>query len=226
MVTIIKTEKESTMNKDSKEKNRKLSEKEKQRLAEYEKSSEELKKKGYRCTELTIGIKAANIYAVLLGLPVAAVGAFLFHKVHPDTSMIPDGPKQLMLFVILMLALVVVHELIHGITWSMYAQNHWKDIDFGFMKEYMTPYCTCRCPLSKGGYIMGALMPLIILGVIPTIAAIAAGSAFWLWIGVIMIMSAGGDIMIVFNILRYRSHAAQILYIDHPTQAGSTIFEK
>ena len=37
---------------------------------------------------------------------------------------------------------------------------------------------------------------------------------------------AAGDIMIVWNILRYRSGARDVLYVDHPTQGGGVIFEK
>ena len=127
---------------------------------------------------------------------------------------------------VLMVILVVVHELVHGITWSFFTENHWKDIEFGFMKEYLTPYCTCACPLTRGQYIIGTLMPLVLLGLIPLAAAIMAGSYLWLWLGIIMTMSAGGDILIVINILKYKSQAAQVVYIDHPTQAGGVIFEK
>ena len=83
---------------------------------------------------------------------------------------------QMIIFVIAILLLVVVHELIHGITWSVFTEHHFGDIEFGFMKEYLTPYCTCKCPLSKGKYIIGALMPLIILGIIPMAAGIIMGS--------------------------------------------------
>ena len=44
--------------------------------------------------------------------------------------------------------------------------------------------------------------------------------------GIIMADSAAGDIMIVRDILRYRSTAEEVVYIDHPTQAGGVIFER
>ena len=120
----------------------------------------------------------------------------------------------------------MVHELIHGLSWSLFAEHHWKDIEFGFMKQYLTPYCTCGVPLEKGAYIFGALMPLILLGILPMIAGILCGSFGILLLGIIMADSAAGDIMIVWKILRYRSEAGTIVYIDHPTQAGGVIFEK
>jgi hypothetical protein len=80
--------------------------------------------------------------------------------------------------------------------------------------------------LKKGPYILGALMPLIVLGILPTAAAIFTGSLLWLNVGLIMIVSAGGDILIVLQILRYHTNASEIRYYDHPTQAGGVIFEK
>ena len=47
-----------------------------------------------------------------------------------------------------------------------------------------------------------------------------------LLIGIVMVLSAGGDIMIVMNIMKYKSRSEDVLYLDHPTQAGGVIFEK
>ena len=123
-------------------------------------------------------------------------------------------------------ALIVVHELIHGVTWAVFAEHHWADIEFGFMKQYLTPYCTCGVPLKKGAYIFGALMPLVLLGILPMIVGILADNLGLLLLGVILADAAAGDILIVWKILRYRSEAGTVVYIDHPTQAGGVIFEK
>jgi hypothetical protein len=37
------------------------------------------------------------------------------------------------------------------------------DIEFGYAASTLNPYCTCSTPLTKGNYIFGAVMPLIIL---------------------------------------------------------------
>ena len=131
-----------------------------------------------------------------------------------------------LLFLVLFVALIVAHELIHGLSWSIFTPRHWKDVEFGFMKQYLTPYCTCRVPLAKGQYIFGALMPLVLLGLLPMLAGILAGSMGLMLLGVIMTDSAAGDILIVWKILRYRSDAGEIVYVDHPTQAGGVIFER
>ena len=133
-----------------------------------------------------------------------------------------------LLFIVLFVVLIVVHELIHGLTWSMFSEHHFKDIEFGFMKELLTPYCTCTTPLPKKHYILGALMPCIVLGIIPTTIGILIGSSFLFWIGIVMILSAGGDIMIVWKVMKFKKQdeSKEIFIYDHPTQAGSVIFEK
>ena len=75
---------------------------------------------------------------------------------------------------------------------------------------------------------MGALMPCIVLGIIPTAIGILIGSSLLFWIGIVMILSAGGDIMIVWKMMKFKKQdeSKEILIYDHPTQAGSVIFEK
>ena len=209
------------------EKNRKLTEAEKRRLAHFEQVKETLIQDGYTVKELTIGIVKANVYAILMVLPLCLFTVIPFILVNRGKLYFAGNPLiTSVLFVITLVVLVVVHELIHGLTWSIFAEDHFKSIEFGFMKEYATPYCTCTVPLKKGAYIAGALMPLIILGIMPAVIAIFTGSFFLLAIGFVMIMAAGGDIMIVLKLLGYKSGAADVLIYDHPTQAGSVIFER
>ena len=215
-------------NQDEREKNRELSEAEQKRLAAFEAQAEKLKEQGYRRVDLTVSIVKANVFAFLLLFPLIALGMWLFWL---KNGTLADGIAArsiggLLLFVLVMAFLVVVHELIHGLSWSFFTEHRFGDIEFGFMKQYLTPYCTCLVPLTKGQYIFGALMPLVVLGILPMAAGILTGSMPVLFMGIIMTVSAAGDMMIVWYILTYRSPAETIVYMDHPTQAGGVIFEK
>ncbi len=212
-------------NEDAKEKSRKLSPAEERRLRAFEELSESMIAQGYRRVELTVGIVKANAFALLLLIPLLLVGIGLFLLIN-RTAGISIGAMNPVLFFVVLIVLVVMHELIHGLTWAVFAEHHWADIEFGFMKQYLTPYCTCRVPLTRGQYITGALMPLLVLGILPMIAGILFGSMPVLFMGIIMADSAAGDILIVRQIRRYRSEAGSVVYIDHPTQAGGVIFEK
>ncbi len=212
-------------NQDETEKNRKLTEAELQRKQAFEALADEMQQNGYRRTDLTISIVKANLFAIVLLIPVLIIG---FGGFTVANRQIRHGftPGTFPLLSLLLAILIVVHELIHGISWAAFTEHHFGDIEFGFMKQYLTPYCACKAPLSRGQYITGALMPLLILGIIPLIAGIAAGSLPFLLIGIVMTDAAAGDIMIGWNILRYESSAATVVYIDHPTQGGGVIFEK
>ena len=168
------------------------------------------------------------LFAVVLLFPVAVLGLWLFWlkngSLARSLTSVTFGGQLLSLLVFL--AAVVVHELIHGLSWSLFTERRFRDIEFGFMKQYLTPYCACLVPLSKGQYVFGALMPLVVLGILPMIIGILIGSLPVLFLGILMTVSAAGDILIVWKLLAYRSQAEQIVYMDHPTQAGGVIFEK
>lgn len=212
-------------NQDAREKARALTPAEQKRLEKFEALSAEMIQNGYRRVELTVGIVKANVFAVALLIPLFLIGFVLFY-LRNDNLVGGFTSTTLLLLLPVFLALVVIHELIHGVGWAIFAAHGFKDIEFGFMKQYLTPYCTCLVPLTKGQYIFGALLPCILLGIVPMIVAILVGSLPLLLLGIVMTDSASGDILIVWKILRYRSEKNEIVYMDHPTQAGGVIFEK
>lgn len=212
-------------NRDEREKARTLTAAEQKRLNRFEALAADRIEQGYRRVELTVSVVKANVFAMVLLIPltVAGVGLYLLKNRGFDFSF---TTATLLLFLAVFLAMIVVHELLHGLGWSFFAERRFKDIEFGFMKQYLTPYCTCLVPLTKGQYILGALLPCVALGVLPMIAGILVGSLPLLFLGIVMTDSAAGDILIVWKILRYRSEAREIVYMDHPTQAGGVIFER
>lgn len=193
-------------------------------MERYEQLSADLMAQGYQRRELTVGLVRANVVALLLSLPFTVVGIVAFFVVNLSRELSFDWNSLVLMATILVL--IVVHELIHGITWSLFSEHHWGDIEFGFIVQYLTPYCTCGCPLPKSAYITGALMPLVVLGIMPTLWAIATGSFALLLVGLVMIYAAGGDMLLVWELLRYNPQGAEMLIYDHPTQAGAVVFER
>ena len=116
---------------------------------------------------------------------------------------------------------IVVHELIHGITWMLATHKGFSHLSFGVIK--MSPYCHIDVPMPKRQYVAGALMPLLLLGVLPTLVALAIGNYFWLLVGIIFITAAAGDIMIVWAI---RKEPATALVYDHPSEAGCYVYRR
>lgn len=208
---------------DKKENKKMLSEAEQRRLERFEKISENLVQQGYIRRDLTIGMGKANIVAVLLLIPLSVIGYGLYYLVNHKLEFLKFNP---LIFFVVFLLFIVIHEFIHGLCWSFFTPHHFKDIEFGIMKPSMSPYCTCLVPLQKKHYLFGTVMPFIVLGIIPMIAGIAFSNSAALLLGIIMAASAAGDILIIQKIMGYKSNAKEIVYMDHPTEAGSVIFER
>ena len=205
--------------------NRKLNKAEEKRKKLYEEKKKELLAQGYEEKDLTISVLRANVMAFVLGLPIIILLLILF--IYKNQSGIYTfsiyGP---VVFLIVFAVLVVVHELIHGLFWAIYAKYHLKSIEFGFIVSSLTPYCCCKEMLTKSQYIIGGIMPTVILGIIPAIISIFTGSIFWFAMGELMILSGGGDMTILLKLLRYKSNKKEILYMDHPYECGLVVFER
>lgn len=214
------------------EKERKLSPAEEKRRVIFEKTKEEFAQKGYTEKDMTIGVVYANVMAVLLALPFAVLFGVLFlvlreNAVGEILSLLEMNIIILLvLFIVIMAVLTVAHELIHGITWSFFAKKGFKAISFGYIAEYMTPYCTCDEPFGKTQYITGVLMPTIVLGIIPMTISLFTGSAALLAIGALMVFAGGGDLTIALKLLGFSPEGKEALYIDHPYDVGLVAFIK
>ena len=209
-------------------KERKLTKAEEKRKKIYEEEKQKLIEAGYTEKDLTIGIVYANVMAFVLGLPIIIVLGALFLNTNFNgfREIFRFTISESVIFLIVIVVLIVAHELIHGLFWAIFAKNHLKSIEFGFIAEYLTPYCCCKEVLTKSQYIIGGIMPTVILGVMPAVVAIFTGSWFLFTIGALMILSGGGDLTIILKIFMYRSKKEEILYLDHPYECGLVVFER
>jgi len=180
---------------------------------------------------ITIDIVKANIY-VLVGLvPIIIIYLIPYYYVWKQQFTLDTIYRLLHSFhyyrfiftIIVLFSAVVIHELIHGITWAIFAKQGWKSISFGFKWQMLTPYCHCSEPLSLKHYILGALMPGIILGQLPAIIAIITGNIALLAFGIFFTLAAMGDYMIIY-LLRNENSKSTIL--DHDSEAGCWVFEQ
>ncbi len=166
--------------------------------------------------EHTITIKQANMYGLVMFLPILVITAlpfFLLNDVHFS------GPSlsHTLSFILLMAGGIVVHELLHGVVWALGQRRGWKAVKFGFNKEWLTPYCHCDQPISVLVYRLGAMTPLVVLGIIPLVVSYGNGS-FSLWLyGFIFTVAAGGDMIAIWMVrhLRWNSKV-----MDHPENMG------
>ncbi|MDD2243625.1 MAG: DUF3267 domain-containing protein [Dysgonamonadaceae bacterium] len=118
---------------------------------------------------------------------------------------------------------IILHELIHAITWMIAAKKGLKTIKFGIIWKTISPYCHCTEPMKIKHYRLGAIMPAIILGVFPLVTSYITGCFLYFFFGFLFILGAIGDFLVI-----------QILYnekrndyaLDHPTEAGCYVYRK
>ena len=139
----------------------------------------------------------ANIFAFVIMAIAAIVFLVPFFWIWKDKKPMSEllgGFGDWSITLILAIVGIVVHELIHGLTWACYAKSGWKSISFGVWWKMLTPYCHCNEPMRIPCYMISAMMPCIVLGVIPAIVALFIGSLPMLAWGIFFIAAAAGDI--------------------------------
>ncbi|MCQ2466820.1 MAG: DUF3267 domain-containing protein [Clostridia bacterium] len=208
-----------------KQKERILTEKERQRLVNTNRVTDYKLAEGYKRNDLTVSIVRANIMAGVICIPIVLVFVILFALNAKDNYEKAGYLGELITLLITVVSFIV-HELIHGLVWGMCAKMHFKSIEFGFIAQYLTPYCTCLEPLTKAQYVLGTVMPGLVLGIIPLVISVIITSPLLLIYGAVMTLGAGGDYLIIIKLLTYKTNAKDVIFLDHPTECGLIVFEK
>ena len=182
----------------------------------------EIEEKGRK---VTVDIVKANIFALVIMLVAALVlivpFVYIWGVRNSSIGMFGDT-RQLGVAILVFVIGIVVHELIHGITWSFFAPQGWKSISFGVIWKMLTPYCHCDDPMRIPGYMLGAIMPCIVLGIIPSIVALCIGNFPLLAWGIVFIAAAAGDLWMTWLLTKENPRS---MVFDHPTEAGFYIID-
>lgn len=182
-----------------------------ERIENFEKIKKDYQAQGYTYKKVEINIITANVIAIVIMLVIAVIGIFIFSLLQK--KIVFFFPLWLLLC---MLISTIVHELLHGVAWSMFCEKKWKSVQFGIIWKMITPYCSCLEPLSWLPYLIGALAPCMILGVVPYIVAIISGNSLLLWFAIFNIAAAGGDLMVALHICKDQPS----LMMDLPEECG------
>jgi Putative zincin peptidase len=171
-----------------------------------------------------MSVGRANLIA-LAWLPAAAFLAlgpfFLLWGGAPLVAAIP-APSALPLVLAVLLASVLLHELVHVLGFRLLARAPRRAVRLGLNRRTLTPFACCAEPVSARGYQATALLPALLLGLVPALVAAAAGSgilALWSWA---MLAVAGGDVAAVWAIRRVPARA---LVLDHPARVGCRVLD-
>jgi hypothetical protein len=176
----------------------------------------------------SISMPWANCFAIMVLILTLVVFGVPYYLIWSNGS-IPTDPLILtnnvlimtLIMVFMFLVGIVVHELIHGLTFAIFAKNGFKSIKFGVLWKIVTPYCHCKEPLKLKHYIVGALMPTILLGIIPAVLALITGSMILLIFAVLLISGGAGDLLLVLSL---RNEKKDVLIEDDPSEVGYFVY--
>ncbi|MCO5291110.1 MAG: DUF3267 domain-containing protein [Chitinophagaceae bacterium] len=183
---------------------------------------------GYEKVLKIIDIVKANNIGLKLLIPTILIYGLPFYLIWKDSISFKDlfsaGSGWVFLkWLTIFLAGIVAHELVHGITWALFAKKGFRSIKFGVLWKYITPYCHCKEPLQIRHYLIGAITPFIFVGLLPAVYAIITGSINWLLFGIFYTVGAVGDFLIIKLLLPGKRNDYAL---DHPSEAGCYVYRK
>lgn len=192
---------------------------ENERVNQFELIKANLESQGYEGEEYTISILKANIMAFVYAGPIAFICFILFKLFHSSDSTM-FGYLDPIFFLVLIILSAFIHELLHGIGWAKSCRNGWKSIHIGIIWKALTPFCSCAEEMTFINYVIGSMLPLLVLGFGGALVAIITGSHLIMIISATNILMAGGDITIMLQLIRHRHKKI----VDHPTKCGFWAF--
>jgi hypothetical protein len=170
--------------------------------------------------DLSISMAQANIVVLFLSIPVVILQFAMFLLLHGTERLRPTWSTAFLIVAVLLG--IVVHELIHGIGWSIFGRKPFSAIKFGFQWRTLTPYAHLKEPVEVNAYRLGAFLPGFILGILTYGLSLVFGNGDLFWFSLVHTSAAGGDWLILWLI---RNVKAGMHVEDHPTNAGCYVLE-
>ncbi len=165
--------------------------------------------------EYIISFSRANLIGILLIIPIGVVllGPFIYFW---DYDTFSEG-MQSVLKIPVILGGILAHELLHGAGWIFFTKKGIQSIRLGIKWSALTPYCHCKEPLKVKQYVIGAILPLMLLGIIPSLGGIITGKGPLFSFGLVFTWASGGDMIILYYLKKLNRNT---LISDHPNKMG------
>ena len=185
--------------------------------------------------KVTINIIWANIFGfIVLAVAIVLYGIpfFLVWLGNPPASGLVNTSMDLqirLLNIVIVLIITILgtvaHELIHGIFFTLFAENKFKSVKFGILpaSKLFSPYCHCKDKLRRNHYMICSIMPLIIVGIIPAIISIIIGNLILFILGILFTVGAAGDILVFVKLMKEEKDT---WVFDSPTDVGYLVYRK
>ncbi len=150
-------------------------------------------------------------------IPFYFFGEWLFHFIWAHRTPVISIGIPFWVKAVSIIVAVIIHELIHGIVFAIYAPNGFKSVSFGFNPSLAAFYCHCNQPLKVKHYRRAGIAPLIILGLIPLVFAFITGVVWFKTFGLLLTIGGFGDLLVYFKLIKLDKDR---LILDHPEKMG------
>jgi hypothetical protein len=170
--------------------------------------------------DLSISMARANIVVLFISVPIVILQFAFFILLHGLKALEPTWSPSVL--VVLVLLGVILHELIHAISWIIFGQKSLSAVKFGFEWRTLTPYAHLKEPVEVNIYRLSGFLPGFLLGILPYILSLILGSSNLFWFSLFHTSAAGGDWLILW-LIRNVKPGRQVE--DHPTRAGCYVLE-
>ncbi|MCX2739920.1 DUF3267 domain-containing protein [Pontibacter anaerobius] len=188
----------------------------------------------YKETELTLTAAEANVKALVFMLPLLVLYMVPYMLLWPEQfsygaveGFVRNQGVVVLFYPFLMLLVfvlgAVVHELLHGLTWAIFCKRGVKSISYGVHWRYLTPYCHCQEVLPLHAYILGGVMPGLVMGLMPALAGVATGNLLLFLFGLLFSIAASGDLLVLWMLRHAKSSD---LVQDHPDKIGCYVYSR
>jgi len=174
----------------------------------------------------SVSIPLANVLAGAFALVLAAPMVLLYGRVTQESILtVLDGDPgwgTITAVIAGILAGTYLHELIHATSFRRIGRASRTAVGIGVHWKVLTPYAWCKEPISAAAYRWAAVLPGIVLGVIPFGVSLIVTEAWLAAWGIFFTLAASGDFLVLWLI---RDLAPATWIIDHPSRCGCAIVE-
>ena len=183
----------------------------------FENTCKSLQTQGYTARDRTFsGAGGAAMLATVL--PVSALFVALYAILARSVASVWQGWVMLAAGIVFS---VPVHELLHALGWAA-VNRSLRCVRLGFDRRTCTPYCACSAPMQRGKYLVGALFPWLLLGIVPAALSVALKNICLLLFALVNVVFAGADTAVALRAMTGRAN----LLLDHYERAGFYAFSK
>jgi hypothetical protein len=170
--------------------------------------------------DLSVSMERANTLVLFISIPVVVLQFAIYLLVHDIEGLKPTWSTAILIVAVLLG--VVIHELIHGISWVVFGRKSFSAVKFGVQWKTLTPYAHLTEPIEVNAYRLGAFLPGFVLGILTYSLSLVLENGDLFWFSLVHTSAAGGDWLILW-LIRHVKSGLQVE--DHPTQAGCYVLE-